>query len=69
MEALGQLTGGIAHDFNNMLAVVMAGLGLIERRLARGDTDISRLTQGVLEAARRTADLTQRLPAFRAGSP
>ena len=69
MEALGQLTGGIAHDFNNMLAVVMAGLGLIERRLARGDTDISRFTQGVLESARRTADLTQRLLAFSRRQP
>ena len=47
----------------------MAGLGLIERRLARGDTDISRFTQGVLESARRTADLTQRLLAFSRRQP
>jgi PAS domain S-box-containing protein len=35
MEAIGQLTGGIAHDFNNMLAVIIGGNNLIERRLAR----------------------------------
>ena len=35
MEAVGQLTGGIAHDFNNMLAVIMGGLKLVQRRLER----------------------------------
>lgn len=69
MDALGQLTGGIAHDFNNMLAVVMAGLGLIDRRLARGDTDVSKYTQGVMESAKRAADLTQRLLAFSRQQP
>src|SRR5690348_2911181 len=33
MEAVGQLTGGIAHDFNNMLAVVVGGIDLAQRRL------------------------------------
>jgi GAF domain-containing protein len=42
MEAVGQLTGGIAHDFNNMLAVVIGGLNLAQRRLAKGDADIGR---------------------------
>jgi len=35
MEAVGQLTGGIAHDFNNMLAVVIGGLNLLQRKLAK----------------------------------
>ena len=35
MEAVGQLTGGIAHDFNNMLAVVVGGIDLAQRRLQR----------------------------------
>ncbi len=33
MEAIGQLTGGIAHDFNNMLAVIISGIGLAQRRI------------------------------------
>ena len=36
MEAVGQLTGGIAHDFNNMLAVVIGGLNLAQRKLGQG---------------------------------
>jgi len=69
MDALGQLTGGIAHDFNNMLAVVMAGLGLIETQVGRGVKDISKYTQGVLESAKRASDLTQRLLAFSRQQP
>ncbi len=42
MEAIGQLTGGIAHDFNNMLAVIISGLSLIKRRMARGETNLER---------------------------
>ena len=64
MEAIGQLTGGIAHDFNNMLAVVMGGLNLLQRRLARGDTDVGRYVEGAMEGARRAAALTNRLLAF-----
>jgi PAS domain S-box-containing protein len=69
MDALGQLTGGIAHDFNNMLAVVMAGLGLIERQVSRGETDIGKYIQGVMESAKRAADLTQGLLAFARQQP
>ncbi len=64
MEAIGQLTGGIAHDFNNMLAVIMGGLNLLQRRLARGDTDVGRYIEGAMEGARRAAALTSRLLAF-----
>lgn len=64
MEAIGQLTGGIAHDFNNMLAVVMSGLSLLQRKLARGETDVARYVEGSMEGARRAAALTSRLMAF-----
>ena len=63
MEAVGQLTGGIAHDFNNMLAVIFSSLGLMERRLARGE-DVSRLIASAQEGANRAAELTKRLLAF-----
>ncbi|MEZ6030229.1 MAG: PAS domain-containing protein [Hyphomonadaceae bacterium] len=64
MEAIGQLTGGIAHDFNNMLAVIMSGLNLLQRKVARGETDVGQYVEGALEGARRAASLTSRLLAF-----
>jgi CheY-like chemotaxis protein len=64
MEAIGQLTGGIAHDFNNMLAVVTGALSLLERRLARGDTNVGRFIEGAMTGAQRATALTQRLLAF-----
>ena len=64
MEAVGQLTGGIAHDFNNMLAVILGGLSLLQRKLARGETDVERFVEAAIDGARRAATLTQRLLAF-----
>jgi signal transduction histidine kinase len=69
MEAVGQLTGGIAHDFNNMLSVVIGGVGLAQRRLARGDTAIGRFLDAAHEGAERAAALTQRLLAFSRQQP
>ncbi|WJR80004.1 ATP-binding protein [Bradyrhizobium sp. NP1] len=64
MEAVGQLTGGIAHDFNNMLAVIIGGLNLLQRKLAKGETDVGRFVESAIDGARRAAALTQRLLAF-----
>jgi PAS domain S-box-containing protein len=64
MEAVGQLTGGIAHDFNNMLAVVIGGLNLAQRKLSKGEIDIERFIEGAVEGAQRAAELTKRLLAF-----
>ncbi|KQN83895.1 hypothetical protein ASE90_08260 [Sphingomonas sp. Leaf67] len=69
MEAVGQLTGGIAHDFNNMLAVVIGGLDMIDRRLASGRNDVGRYVEAAKEGATRAAALTQRLLAFSRQSP
>ncbi len=69
MEAVGQLTGGIAHDFNNMLAVIISGLSLMQRRLAKGDTDVGRFVDAALDGAQRAATLTQRLLAFSRQQP
>ena len=69
MEAVGQLTGGIAHDFNNMLAVVIGGLSLLQRRMARGETDVGRYIEAAMEGATRAASLTQRLLAFSRQQP
>jgi signal transduction histidine kinase/CheY-like chemotaxis protein len=70
MEAVGQLTGGIAHDFNNMLAVIMSGLGLAQRRMSDGDTvGASRYVDSALEGAQRAATLIKRLLAFARQQP
>ncbi len=69
MEAVGQLTGGIAHDLNNMLAVIMGGLSLLQRKLARGETDVERFVDGAMDGAQRAATLTQRLLAFSRQQP
>ena len=63
MDAIGQLTGGVAHDFNNVLAVIISGINLVERRLAKGE-DVKRLIDGISDAAYRAAGLTHRLLAF-----
>ena len=64
MEAVGQLTGGIAHDFNNLLAVIVGSLEMLQRRLDRGETNVTRYVTSALEGANRAATLTQRLLAF-----
>jgi signal transduction histidine kinase len=69
MEAIGQLTGGIAHDLNNMLAVVIGALNLLQRNLARGDTNVDRFVTAAADGARRAASLTQRLLAFSRQQP
>ena len=69
MEAVGQLTGGIAHDFNNMLAVIIGGLNILQRKLAKGETDVGRFVEGAIDGAQRAAALTQRLLAFSRQQP
>ncbi len=62
MESVGQLTGGVAHDFNNLLTVIEGNLELVAERT--DDKDIARMAATATRAARRGADLTQRLLAF-----
>ena len=70
MEAVGQLTGGIAHDFNNLLTGVIGSLDLMQRRLARGETDrIAHYATMAMASANRAAALTHRLLAFSRRQP
>ena len=65
MEAVGQLTGGIAHDFNNIIAGIVGSLELMGTRLAQGRFgELDRYLTGASGAAKRAANLTQRLLAF-----
>jgi PAS domain S-box-containing protein len=63
MEAVGQLTGGIAHDFNNLLTVIIGNSEILMAELRANDR-LRPLVQVTLDAAERSATLTQRLLAF-----
>ena len=63
MEAVGQLSGGIAHDFNNLLTVIIGNAELLASEL-KNDERLHPLAEVTLDAAERSASLTQRLLAF-----
>lgn len=63
MEAVGQLTSGIAHDFNNLLTVVLGNLLPLHDQLADAEM-LADFIEPAIEAARKSADLTQRLLSF-----
>ena len=69
IEAVGQLTGGIAHDFNNMLAVIISGVTLAQKRLAKGEAGAEAFLSSVVEGAHRAAALVKRLLAFSRQQP
>ncbi len=68
MEAVGQLTGGIAHDFNNLLTVILGYFELRDGAAANPDM-LERMGNMANIAARKGADLTQRLLAFARRQP
>ena len=63
MESVGRLAGGIAHDFNNMLGVIT---GHSEMSLDEIDEDSPFFDSfnEILNAAKRSGDLTRQLLAF-----
>ena len=61
MEAVGMLAAGIAHDFNNLLGII---LGFGETALAREEGPRSDDVEGMLNAARSSAELTRQLLAY-----
>ncbi len=62
MEAIGQLAGGVAHDYNNQLSVVLGYSNMLEQQVA--DPKLRRFAQNISTAAKRSADLTQKLLVF-----
>ena len=63
MESVGRLAGGIAHDFNNMLTIMIGYGEQVMSRLAADDS-IRRDVAEMVNAARRSAELTRQLLAF-----
>lgn len=63
IEYVGRLAGGVAHDFNNMLSVII-GFGEMARDNAKKHRPIHDEIKEILEAAKRSADLTRQLLAF-----
>ncbi|MDB4975741.1 MAG: sensor hybrid histidine kinase [Myxococcaceae bacterium] len=63
MDAVGRLAGGVAHDFNNLLTVIITRCGFLLSDLplhSQQHDDANHIQM----AARRAAELTQRLLAF-----
>jgi PAS domain S-box-containing protein len=63
MDAIGRLTGGVAHDFNNLLAIIHGNSELLRDRLDDA-SDEAEMTNDVIGAAARGAELVKRLLAF-----
>jgi PAS domain S-box-containing protein len=63
MESVGRLAGGVAHDFNNMLNVILGYAELAMDDMAQ-DNPVYGALQEILNAARRSADITRQLLAF-----
>jgi len=63
MEAVGQLAGGVAHDYNNMLTVIIGSAELM-KNFAQDNPMLTKLASTILDAARRSADLTRELLTF-----
>jgi signal transduction histidine kinase len=66
LRTLGQMAGSMAHDFNNVLAVVEAGLRLIDRN-AEEPAKVRALSQETREATARAGKLISQLQDFARG--
>ena len=64
LEALGRMTGGIAHDFNNMLAIIIASLNILRRKLQRGESEWEPLVDSAVAGADSAAKFVRKLLAF-----
>jgi len=63
MEAIGTLAGGVAHDFNNLLSGILGYSSLLKGEVSTWQ-EIQQAADVIERAARRAADLTQKLLGF-----
>jgi len=66
LESLGLLAGGVAHDFNNLLTAILGYAEVAARRLPEAAPAAAPVAE-ISRAARRAADLTQKMLAFAGG--
>jgi len=64
METVGQLTSGIAHDFNNLLTIILTQAQLTVDTLPADRADLRHDLTDLSDAARRGAELVQKLLGF-----
>ena len=63
MEAVGLLAGGVAHDYNNMIGVILGYTELAMKKVEPAQPLYTDLRH-ILNAAKRSADITRQLLAF-----
>jgi signal transduction histidine kinase/CheY-like chemotaxis protein len=63
MESVGRLAGGVAHDYNNMLSVILGYTQLAMTKLDSKNS-LHQDLETVLNAAKRSVDITRQLLAF-----
>jgi signal transduction histidine kinase len=63
LESIGRLAGGVAHDYNNLLTVIINLAQLAAAELGE-EHPVAADVQGILDAANRSAALTQQLLAI-----
>ncbi len=63
MESVGRLAGGVAHDFNNMLSIII-GYSESALEVVRPDDPVYEEIIEILNAGKRSADITRQLLAF-----
>lgn len=62
MESIGNLAGGVAHDFNNMLSGILGYASILKNK--ENDPRKLKAIEGIITAAKRSAELTRKLLAF-----
>ena len=68
LESVGVLAAGVAHDFNNQLAGILGNADLL-REHVRGGSLAEVLVDEIVQAARRSAELTRQLLTYAGKAP
>jgi signal transduction histidine kinase/ActR/RegA family two-component response regulator/HAMP domain-containing protein len=68
MSAVGHLAGGLAHDFNNLLSIILGNLVSASEHY-HIDAELQRYLKPSIRAAKRGANITNRLLAFSRRQP
>ncbi|MFP4465313.1 MAG: ATP-binding protein [Alphaproteobacteria bacterium] len=64
LESLGGLAAGVAHDFNNILSIITGYSAMLSKSLADCGVKEGEYVQNIERAAKRGADLTQKMLTF-----